>query len=172
MKKNIILIGPMGAGKTHIGTIIAENCGFVFYDSDQEIENRNGVPISWIFEQEGETGFRTREMRVIKSLTQLEHIVLATGGGSVIKAKNRHYLKQSGYVIYLKVSVEEQLKRTLPKKSKRPLLAGDNPREILEKLNRIREPLYQEIANITYLTDHFKPADLAKKILKDLAKNK
>ena len=110
---NIYLIGPMGSGKTTVGKSLAALTRKTLYDSDHEIERTTGVDISWIFEVEGEAGFRKREETVIAQLTQMNHIILSTGGGAVLASNNRQHLAQNGVVIYLQVSVNKQLKRTL-----------------------------------------------------------
>ena len=133
--KNIILIGPMGAGKTTIGRQLAKRLSIRFYDSDHEIEERTGVKISLIFEIEGEEGFRRRETEVIRELSLMNNIVLSTGGGAVTQAENRVVLKNNGYIIYLKSSPEMLFKRTVDDK-RRPLLQGD------DRLEQIRKILY------------------------------
>lgn len=145
---NIFLIGPMGVGKTTIGRHLAKELGLEFYDSDREVEQRTGADIPWIFDVEGEKGFRAREAAVIEELTSKSGIVLATGGGSVLCKKNRKFLGSRGTVVFLDTSVDLQLKRT-SKDKKRPLLQLDNRREVLENLREIRDPLYNELADIT-----------------------
>ena len=125
---NIILIGPMGAGKTTIGRQIARLFKFDFFDSDREIEQRTGASIPLIFELEGEEGFRRREQEVISQLCNKTHIVLATGGGAVLKKENQLALKRSGTIVYLCAGIDDLLARTAKDKN-RPLLQTDNPRE-------------------------------------------
>ena len=152
-KRNIFLVGPMGAGKSTIGRQLAQQLNMDFVDSDAVIEERAGADISWIFDLEGEEGFRKREERIINELTQLQGVVLSTGGGAVMSKENRNYLSARGIVIYLETSVDKQYKRTQRDK-KRPLLQGtDNPRQVLEDLAKVRNPLYEEIADITLPTD-------------------
>lgn len=151
MVRNIFLVGPMGAGKTTIGRYLAKRLGKNFYDSDREIEYRTGVNIPVIFEIEGEGGFRQREGRMIAELTQLNNIVLATGGGAVLAAENRQKLVQRGIVIYLYASPEQLYRRTAHD-SNRPLLQTKNPLERLRELLEQRDPLYREVANITVKT--------------------
>lgn len=152
-KRNIFLIGPMGAGKSTIGKLLAQNLGMEFVDSDQEIERRAGAEISWIFDIEGEDGFRKREERIINELTQRQGIVLSTGGGAIVSKESRNYLSARGIVIYLETTVEKQYQRTL-KDKKRPLLQNvEDPRQVLEDLAKERNPLYEEIADITMSTD-------------------
>lgn len=149
---NIFLVGPMGAGKTTIGKQLAATKNLDFYDSDHEIESRTGVTIPHIFDVEGEEGFRRREEEMIDELTQLQNIVLATGGGAVIRDINRKHLKNRGTVIYLHADIEQLLERTSRDKN-RPLLQTGNPREKLEELMATREPLYREVADIIIKTD-------------------
>ncbi|OOF59516.1 shikimate kinase AroK [Rodentibacter myodis] len=152
-KRNIFLVGPMGAGKSTIGRQLAQQLNMDFVDSDAAIEERAGADISWIFDLEGEEGFRKREERIINELTQLQGIVLSTGGGAVMSKDNRNYLSARGIVIYLETTVDKQFQRTQRDK-KRPLLQGtDDPRQVLEDLAKIRNPLYEEIADITLPTD-------------------
>ena len=145
--RNIILIGPMGAGKTTIGRQIAKLLGFDFYDSDREIEDRTGVTIPLIFELEGEEGFREREKKIIADLTQKKNIVLATGGGAVLKKENQQMLKRSGTIVYLCAGIDDLLERTSKDKN-RPLLQTDNPRQKLQSILTEREPIYRELADI------------------------
>ena len=147
MQQNIFLVGLMGAGKTTVGKVLAKRLGLKFIDSDQEIEARTGATISWIFEIEGEKSFRDREVETIAELASQQGIVLATGGGSVIRSEAREVLKKCGIVIYLRASVGNILKRTQHDKS-RPLLQTKNRRAKLEALSREREPMYQEVADI------------------------
>jgi shikimate kinase len=147
-KKNVYLIGPMGAGKTAVGRYVAKRLGLDFYDSDYEIQKRTGVDIPYIFEKEGEAGFREREREVIAALTQLDGILLATGGGVVLDPRNRERLKATGVVVYLDTSIDEQLRRT-SRARHRPLLNTDDPHAVLTRLREIREPLYSETADIS-----------------------
>ena len=137
----------MGAGKTTIGRLLAKSLGIDFYDSDKEIEHRTGVSIPMIFEYEGEEGFRKREAEVLSALTELRPIVLATGGGSILLPENQRILRQRGFVVYLKCTVEKQVERT-HKDVNRPLLKTDNPRLRLEELAREREPIYHSVADL------------------------
>ncbi|XBC43079.1 MAG: shikimate kinase AroK [Buchnera aphidicola (Kaburagia rhusicola ensigallis)] len=148
-KRNIFLIGPMGAGKSTIGRQLAQQLNMEFYDSDQEIEKRTGADISWVFDVEGESRFREREQKIINELTSKYGIVLATGGGSVKLKENRNKLSSRGIVVYLETTVEKQLART-QKDKKRPLLQVQNVpiKNILESLAIERNPLYKEIADI------------------------
>ena len=164
-KINIFLIGPMGSGKTALGKALAKALQLSFVDSDAEIERRTGVDIAFIFEKEGETGFRQRERDAIAELTQREGIVLATGGGAVIEADNRHNLAERGCVVYLETSVTQQLDRTRHGKH-RPLLVTEDPRGKLEGLLQVREPLYRAIADITVRTDGRRVQLLADEVIR------
>jgi shikimate kinase len=142
----------MGSGKSTIGRQLAEILKKDFYDTDTEIEKRCGADINWIFDIEGEEGFRKREEKVVQELTELQGIVLATGGGIVGSATNRSRLAARGTVIYLKATVEQLLDRTARDRA-RPLLQATDPREALEKLNQEREALYEEVADFIVETD-------------------
>lgn len=148
---NIFLVGPMGAGKSTIGRQLAKALHRKFYDSDKEVEQRTGVSISWIFEMEGEAGFRERESRAIEELTAMENIVLATGGGAVLSEENRKWLRARGHVIYLSASTEQLYRRTARDK-KRPLLQTGDRRKQIEDLLATRDPLYREVADIVLKT--------------------
>jgi shikimate kinase len=161
---NIFLVGTMGCGKSTIGRLIAHKLDRSFYDSDHEIEVRTGVNIPWIFDIEGESGFRRREQHVIAELVQLSNIVLATGGGVVINAENRRLLAKHGYVIYLKTTVERQLER-IASDSRRPLLQTPDPRQRLIELLEQRDPLYTEIADWVINAENLSIHTLLKKIL-------
>ncbi|WWO97324.1 MAG: shikimate kinase AroK [Candidatus Dasytiphilus stammeri] len=165
-KRNIFLIGPMGAGKSTIGRQLAQQLNMQFFDSDQEIERRTGADISWVFDVEGEEGFRIREEKILSELTEKQGIVLATGGGSVKSREIRNRLSARGIVVYLKTTIDNQLSRTQRDK-KRPLLRLQefSPVKILQKLASERNPLYEEIADITICTDNQNAKVVANKIL-------
>lgn len=165
---NIFLIGPMGAGKTSIGQQLARQLQRDFFDSDSEIETAAGTDIAWIFDIEGEDGMRKREITAIDKLTQFKNIVLATGGGSILKEENRHRLASRGTVVYLKVSIEQQLKRTARNLDRRPLLKTDDLEKRVLELAAQREPLYEEIADIAFETDHYSVTSIANKIIQSL----
>jgi shikimate kinase len=165
--QNVFLVGPMGAGKSAVGRQLARLLHLDFVDSDEEIEARTGVDIPFIFEKEGEDGFREREAKVIDDLTQRDRIVLATGGGVVMDPANRQHLGARGFVIYLHTSVDQQLARTR-RGRERPLLEQDDPRAVLEALMAVREPLYREIADLTVDTDSRKVKAVATEILDKL----
>ncbi|MCG7895946.1 MAG: shikimate kinase AroK [Candidatus Thiodiazotropha taylori] len=150
--QNLFLIGPMGAGKTTVGRQLAEHFRKEFIDSDLEIQRRTGVDIPTIFEFEGEEGFRQREQEVIDELTQREEVVLATGGGAVIREQNRKALSSRGLVIYLHCTVEQQFERTHRDKN-RPLLQTDDPMAKLKSLMAERDPLYRQTADLLISTE-------------------
>jgi len=166
-KRNIFLIGPMGAGKSTIGRQLAQQLNMEFFDSDHEIERRTGADVAWVFDVEGEAGFRIREEKVINELTEKQGIILATGGGSVTSKETRNRLSARGIVVYLQTSIEKQLARTQRDK-KRPLLQVDEPKEVLETLAAERNPLYEEIADITIQADEQSAKTIANQIIKML----
>ncbi|EAR61415.1 shikimate kinase [Oceanospirillum sp. MED92] len=157
----------MGAGKSTIGRLLSQELKLEFLDSDREIENRAGADIPWIFDVEGEEGFRDREESVIKDLAEKKSIVLSTGGGAVIRSANRACLQGNGTVVYLETSVEQQLDRTARDKN-RPLLQTENPRQVLEDLMAKRHPLYLEAADIIIKTDKRHPKTVASEIIKQM----
>lgn len=161
--KNLFLVGPMGAGKSAVGRQLARMLHLDFVDSDEEIENRTGVDISFIFEKEGETGFRRREVKVIDELSRRSGIVLATGGGAVLDPDNRSRLGGRGYVIYLHTSVAQQLDRTQRGRN-RPLLENEDREKVLNDLMEVREPLYREIADMIVETDGRRVREVADEI--------
>jgi shikimate kinase len=146
-KTNIVLIGPMGSGKSAVGKQLARSLGREFVDSDAEIEQRTGVDIAFIFEKEGEAGFRQREREIIAELAVRENSVIATGGGAVLEAENRDRLTANGVVVYLRTTVAQQLERTRSS-TNRPLLLEGDPRTVLDELMSKRAPLYEQTADI------------------------
>lgn len=163
--KNVFLIGPMGSGKTAVGRQLARLLGLHFYDSDTELERTTGVDIPYIFEKEGEEGFRERECETIDALTKLSNIVLATGGGAVLSPINREQLKNRGRVVYLQTSIEQQLARTKQSRQ-RPLLQTADPEAKLRELFALRAPLYESIASIIVDTDRRKVSAVAAEIIR------
>ncbi len=168
---NLFLVGPMGAGKSTIGKQLAKELKLEFCDVDQEIEDRAGADIAWIFDVEGEEGFRKREEIVIDELSQRQGLVLATGGGAILSAENRNKLAARGTVVYLFTTVEQQLKRTA-KDKRRPLLQQkDMPREEkLDGLMESRDPLYREIADVIIDTDGRTVRSVALEVIRVLEK--
>ncbi len=166
-KRNIFLVGPMGAGKSTIGRHLAQMLHLEFHDSDQEIEKRTGADIAWVFDVEGEEGFRRRETQVVADLTEKQGIVLATGGGSIQSKDIRNNLSARGIVVYLETTIDKQVARTQRDK-RRPLLQVDDPREVLENLAAIRNPLYEEIADVIVKTDEQSAKVVANQIIEQL----
>jgi shikimate kinase len=144
---NLFLVGPMAAGKSSIGRRLARHYGLAFVDLDAEIVQRTGASVTLIFEHEGEAGFRRREAETLAEVSARIGLVLATGGGSVLAADNRRLLRERGFVVWLRASVDQQLARTANDRS-RPLLATPDRRGRLEALAREREPLYAEVADL------------------------
>lgn len=168
-RNNIFLIGPMGAGKTSVGRYLAQYLNKEFYDSDQEIEKKTGVSLTWIYDLEGMEGFRQREKEVIDDLSKLSNIVLSTGGGCIETPDVRQILSKRGIIIYMEVSLDTQLSR-LKRDKKRPLLQGENSQEALLKFWREREPIYEDIADFTVSTDKRSVRDVCNDILTWLGK--
>lgn len=166
---NVILVGPMGAGKTTIGRQLAAELRLSFVDSDHEIEQRCGADIPWIFDMEGEAGFRDRESAVLADLLQRDGIVLATGGGAVERAENRALMVQGGIVVYLSTPLAQQYQRTL-RDRKRPLLQAGNRRQVLKQLMARREPLYREVADVVVATDRRGAKSLLAEVIEQLAR--
>ena len=167
---NIVLIGPMGSGKTTVGRRLAEQLKIDFYDADHEIINKTGVSIDHIFDIEGEQGFRKRESDVLEELTSMHNIVLATGGGAVLSEGNRLLLKKSGSVIYLLSSVDQILRRTAKSKT-RPLLENSSDRrKTISDIIDSRDSLYREIATFIINTNGKKLNEIISEIQSFLAK--
>ena len=163
---NIFLIGPMGSGKTSVGKIIAKALAKEFHDTDQEIEANTGVDISYVFDVEGETGFRKREEKLVEVITQKKNIVLATGGGAIESENNRRCLANNGFVIYLETSLEDQVLRAKPSR-KRPLLQNVEPKKKLQELMQKRKSLYESIADTIVKTEGHNPHSLAKQVIEN-----
>lgn len=166
-KTNVFLIGPMGSGKTAVGRYLSRLLDLEFHDSDTEIERRTGVDIPFIFEKEGEAGFRQREREAIEVLTAMDRIVLATGGGAILLAENRRHLADRGCVVYLETSVMQQVERVKQART-RPLLSNVDPTSKLAQLLAERAPLYGEIADVVVSTDGRKVRSVAEDILREL----
>lgn len=167
LPQRIVLVGPMGAGKSTIGRLLARDLGFCFLDSDRLVEERSGANIPWIFDVEGEAGFRQRETHILEELAGLQQIVVATGGGAVVREENRALLKKNALVIYLKTSVRQQFDRTRRDRN-RPLLQQKNPRAVLESLFRARDPVYSALADIVITTDRKSPRLVARQLINRL----
>ena len=163
---NIFLIGPMGSGKTSIGALIAKALAKEFVDTDQEIEASTGVDISYIFDVEGESGFRKREEALVASMTQKKNIVLATGGGAIESEKNRRCLASNGFVVYLETTIDSQVLRAKPSR-KRPLLENVEPKKKLQELMQKRKGLYESIADTIVNTEGHNSHSLAKQVIEN-----
>lgn len=163
LKSNIYLVGPMGAGKSTIGRVLAAELHLGFRDSDKVIEDRTGADIPWIFDMEGEEGFRDRESAVLEELSKGQDIVIATGGGIILRPRNREIMRSSGYVCYLTASIEQLVERTARDK-KRPLLQVENPRQKIIDLVALRDPLYTAAADFVINTDRRSPKIVAQEI--------
>lgn len=165
---NVFLIGPMGAGKSTIGKQLASILKMEFFDTDREIEKRSGADIAWIYDIEGEEGFREREKKIVEELTQKNGIVLATGGGTVDSPENLTMLAGRGVVVYLMTTIEQQLARTAQDKRRPALQNNEDPRSTLEELMRKREASYREIADVCVATDGHSTRSLTQEILDQL----
>lgn len=168
--KRLFLVGLMAVGKTTVGRLLAESLGWQNIDTDQLIESRAGANIPWIFDVEGEAGFRDREQAILAEVATLDEVVVATGGGIVTREANRQLLKEAGTVIFLDSTVERLLERTR-RDSKRPLLQGKDRREVLTRLHQDRAPLYHEVADYRFVTDRQGPKNLARRIEQQLRKD-
>jgi shikimate kinase len=165
---NVFLVGPMGSGKSAVGRQLASRLGLEFLDSDAEIEARTGVDIPYIFEKEGEAGFRERERDVIDALTGQARVLVSTGGGAVLDPANRERLRSRGRVVYLRTSVKQQFARTR-RSGHRPLLSNEDPHGTLERLMEVRAPLYEQTADLVVDTDGRKVASVVEEIVRRLA---
>ncbi len=163
----VFLVGPMGAGKTTIGKFLAQQLNLQFADTDSEIEARTGADIPWIFDVEGEQGFRDREQQVVEEMTAWDNVLLATGGGVVMRQENRRVLAARGFVVYLHATVDEQVRRT-HRDRRRPLLQSDDPEQVLRDLMALRDPLYREISDHVIDTDGCSPRTVAQKLVREL----
>lgn len=166
---NLVIVGPMGAGKTSIGRRIAERFSLRFTDVDHAVVEASGISIPTIFEQVGEAGFRERESTALAELMAGEGQVVASGGGAVLRAENRALMKARGFVIYLKVDVDTQLKRVARDRNRPLLLTGDR-REVLTELLRVREPLYLEVADLVLEADRLTPGEATATLVGHLAR--
>ena len=166
--ENVFLVGPMGSGKSAVGRQLATRLGLAFVDSDAEIEAATGVDIPYIFEREGEAGFRLRERDVLDGLTARPGVLVATGGGAVLDPDTRARLRERGCVVYLRTSVNQQLARTR-RSGHRPLLRTPDPLGTLERLMQVRAPLYEDAADLTVDTDGRKVNSVVDEIVRRLA---
>ncbi|TXR51870.1 shikimate kinase AroK [Reinekea thalattae] len=164
LKQHIVLIGPMGAGKSTIGRFLSEQMSCQFTDIDKVIEQQAGASIPWIFEIEGEQKFRERETTALRHVIADQPSVIATGGGCVMSAENQHILNSQAVTIYLVTSIEQQLERTAKDKN-RPLLQTDDPKKVLEELANKRNPVYESLADISVTTNSKPPKVVAQEIL-------
>lgn len=165
---NLVLVGPMGAGKTSIGRRLAERFGLAFVDADHYVEERTGATIAAIFEHVGEAGFRERERAALAELLAGEGRLVATGGGAVLDADNRRLMREHGFVVYLQVGLEAQLRR-LGRDRARPLLQRPDREQVLRELAVRREPLYREVADLVMATDGMTAAEAAARLGLQLA---
>ena len=166
---NIFIVGPMGSGKSTVGKIISSELFLNFFDTDEEIENRTGASIDWIFDLEGEEGFRKRESKILEDMAQKNSIVLSTGGGIILSEVNREMLSSRGTVFYLATPIETQLERTSKDKD-RPLLKDGDPGEILKNLHLTRENLYEDVSDYIVNTEGKSSQEVSSEIIK-LVKN-
>ena len=166
--KNIILVGPMGSGKTTVGRKLSERLKKDFYDSDHEIINRTGVSIDHIFEIEGESGFRERETEILKNLCSMQNIIIATGGGVVLSLENRDLMKVSAIVIYLSSSIEQILRRTSKSKTRPLLERSKDRRKTISDIIEAREGFYQDVASVTINTNGKKLTEVIEEIVNNI----
>ena len=166
---NIFIVGPMGSGKSTVGKIISSELFLNFFDTDEEIEARTGASIDWIFDLEGEEGFRKRESKILEEMVQQNSIVLSTGGGIILSESNRELLSSRGIVFYLATPIAVQLERTSKDKD-RPLLKNGDPGKILEELQVARESLYEGVADYIVNTEGKSSQEVSTEIIK-LVKN-
>ena len=162
---NIFIVGPMGSGKSTVGKIIANELFLSFLDTDDEIEKSTGVTIDWIFDLEGEEGFRKRESSILRDLAEKNSIVLSTGGGIILCDKNRDLLSARGTVFYLDTPIDIQLERT-SKDQDRPLLKDGDPKQILTDLHKKREDLYHSVTDYVVETSNKSSQEVANEIIK------
>ena len=162
---NIFIVGPMGSGKSTVGKIIADELFLSFLDTDEEIETRTGASIDWIFDLEGEDGFRKRESSILQDMAKRNSIVLSTGGGIILSEENRELLSSRGTVFYLATPISVQLERTSKDKD-RPLLKNGDPEKILTKLQKDRESLYEAVADHVVNTENKSSQEVASEIIK------
>ena len=165
--QRVFLVGPMGTGKTTIGNQLAKALNFEFIDADEALEKRTGASIKLIFDVEGEQGFREREEKILDDLTQRKQVVLATGGGAVLREANRAALSERGFVVYLRSPVETLIERTRFDTS-RPLLKTEDPAATLREIMENREPLYEAVADLIVDTETLNIKQIVKRIADEL----
>ena len=165
LQKNIVLLGHMGSGKTSLGRSISKSLKLNFIDTDEEIESRTGASIDWIFDLEGESGFRKRESEILSEMVDKNSVVLSTGGGIILSDQNRELLSSRGTVFYLATPISVQLERTAKDKD-RPLLKNGDPEEILTNLQNDREEVYQSVADHVVNTENKSSQEVASEIVK------
>ncbi len=161
---NIFIVGPMGSGKSTVGKIISDEMFLNFFDTDEEIESRTGASIDWIFDLEGEAGFRKRESDILNEMVEKNSIVLSTGGGIILSDNNRELLSSRGTVFYLSTPILTQVERTAKDKD-RPLLKDGDPEEILTKLHNEREALYEMVSDHVVDTENKSSNQVASEII-------
>ncbi len=161
---NIFIVGPMGSGKSTVGKILSDELFLNFFDTDEEIESRTGASIDWIFDLEGEEGFRKREGLVLEEMAEKNSIVLSTGGGIILSSSNRELLSSRGTVFYLSTPIAIQVERTSKDKN-RPLLKNGDPEEILSKLHEVRKTLYEEVSDHIIETENKSSQEVAAEII-------
>lgn len=161
---NIFIVGPMGSGKSTVGKIISDELFLSFFDTDAEIEDRTGASIDWIFDLEGENGFRKRESVILKEMVEKNSIVLSTGGGIILSEKNRDLLSSRGTVFYLETPINVQVERTSKDKD-RPLLKNGDPETILKELHDSRQKLYEDVSDHIVMTGDKSSQDVASEII-------
>ena len=167
-RANLVLVGPMGAGKTSVGKLLASRLDLKFIDSDHELEARCGADIPWIFDIEGEAGFRARETEILTELCNQTGILLATGGGAVISEKNRQILRKAGVVVYLSATAE-QIYQRVKHDTNRPLLQVENPQKAITDILDKRGPLYLDVADIVLKSsDRESPNSMAAAVMEEL----
>jgi len=161
---NIFIVGPMGSGKSTVGKIISDELFLNFFDTDDEIESRTGASIDWIFDLEGEEGFRKRESSILEEMVKQNSIVLSTGGGIILSDSNREMLSSRGTVFYLSTPISVQIERTSKDKD-RPLLKNGNPEEILTRLQKERKDLYESVSDHVIETENKSSQEVASEII-------
>ena len=162
---NIFIVGPMGSGKSTVGKLISDELFLNFFDTDDEIEARTGASIDWIFDLEGEEGFRKRESEMLQEMVKKNSIVLSTGGGIVLSKINRELLSSRGTVFYLSTPISTQVERTSKDKD-RPLLKNGDPNQILTKLHEERKDLYKNVSDHIIDTENKSSQEVAAEIIK------